>query len=46
MKIRSLQFHGDVTIVVWVKPENVAGGRQNIVSSNDKLTTTWAVLKK
>ena len=27
----SLQFHGDVTIVVWVKPENVGGGRQNIV---------------
>ena len=27
----SLQFHGDVTIVYWVKPENVAAGRQNTV---------------
>lgn len=27
----SLQFHGDVTIVFWAKPENVAAGRQNIV---------------
>ena len=28
---KSLQFHGDVTIVFWVSPENVAAGRQNIV---------------
>lgn len=27
----SLQFDGDVTIVFWAKPENVAAGRQNIV---------------
>ena len=27
----SLQFDGDVTIVVWVKPESVGAGRQNIV---------------
>ena len=27
----SLQFDGDVTIVCWVRPESVAGGRQNIV---------------
>ena len=27
----SLQFHGDVTIVYWVRPENVAAGRQNTV---------------
>ena len=27
----SLQYHGDVTIVFWVKPESVGAGRQNIV---------------
>ena len=27
----SLQFDGDVTIVFWAKPEDVAAGRQNIV---------------
>ena len=27
----SLQFDGDVTIVFWARPEEVAGGRQNIV---------------
>lgn len=27
----SVQFDGDVTIVFWAKPENVAAGRQNIV---------------
>lgn len=27
----SLQFDGDVTIAFWMKPENVAAGRQNIV---------------
>ena len=27
----SLQFHGNVTILFWAKPENVAAGRQNIV---------------
>lgn len=27
----SLQFHGDVTILFWAKPENVGAGRQNIV---------------
>ena len=25
------KFHGDVTILFWAKPENVAAGRQNIV---------------
>ena len=27
----SLQFHGDVTIVYWVRPESVGAGRQNTV---------------
>ena len=27
----SLQFHGDVTIVFWVRPESVSAGRQNLV---------------
>ena len=27
----SLQFDGNVTIIFWAKPENVAAGRQNIV---------------